>query len=55
MSDEEIDRMIAEIDQMAQRIGCRFFPDARKLDDFRRSQRERREWRREYEAARNQC
>lgn len=49
MSDEEIDQMVVEIDNMARRINCRFIPDALKLDAFRALQRQKREWVKEYE------
>jgi hypothetical protein len=51
MTDYEIDQLIAEIDEMAQRIGCRFIPDPDRLMDFRCSQREMRSYREEYEQA----
>jgi ferredoxin-thioredoxin reductase catalytic subunit len=51
MTDDEIDCMIREIDQMARRIGCRFVPDAKMLDAFRESQYRRRKHIEEYRAA----
>ena len=39
MTDAEIDELIAEIDTLARRIGCRFVPDPDKLMAFRCSQR----------------
>lgn len=38
MTDAEIDALIVEIDEMAQRIGCRFNPDPDKVMLFRRAQ-----------------
>ncbi len=38
MTDREIDVLIAEIDELAQRIGCRFVPDPDKLMAFRCAQ-----------------
>lgn len=48
MTDAEIDRLIIEIDQMAQRIGCRFVPDPDRLMAFRCSQREEEAVREQY-------
>lgn len=51
MTDAEIDKMIAEIDQMAQRIGCRFIPDPDMLMAFRCAQHQERAVREEYRRA----
>lgn len=40
MTDAEIDVIVGQIDEMAQRIGCRFVPDPDKLLAFRCSHRE---------------
>lgn len=48
MTDAEIDRMIQTIDEMAQRIGCRFYPDPDKLMAFRCAQKEEEAVRAEY-------
>jgi hypothetical protein len=48
MTDDEIDRMISEIGQMARRIGCDFIPDPDKLMAFRCAQREERAMREHY-------
>lgn len=42
-TDEEINAMVRQIDEMARRIGCRFIPDTRKLDAYRESRRIARE------------
>lgn len=39
MTDREIDILIAEIVELAQRIGCRFVPDPDKIVAFRCAQR----------------
>lgn len=51
MDDNEIDRLIREIKEMARRIGCEFVPDPRKLADFRKSQELRREYVEQYRCA----
>lgn len=48
MTDAEIDQLIQEIDQLAQRVGCRFVPDPDKLMAFRCAQREERAMREHY-------
>jgi hypothetical protein len=53
MTDDEINRTIAEIDAMARRIGCRFIPDPEKLLAFRCAQSEERAMRAEYQKWRN--
>ena len=51
MTDDEIDQMIAQIKEMAARIGCEFVPDPHKLAQFRRAQQAAREWREKYQRA----
>jgi hypothetical protein len=51
MTDTEIDQMIQRIDEMAQRIGCRFYPDPDKLLAFRCAQREEEAVRAQYRKA----
>lgn len=48
MTDDKIDLMVERIDEMAQRIGCRFIPDTDKILAFRRSQHEEAAHRAEY-------
>lgn len=48
MTDEEIDRMIMRIKEMAARIGCDFIPDPDKLMAFRCAQHEELAVREEY-------
>lgn len=50
MTDKEIDDLIAEIDRMARRIGCRFVPDPDKIMAFRCAQREEQAMRDHYRA-----
>lgn len=50
MTDREIDDLVAEIDQMARRIGCRFVPDPEKLLAFRCAKREEQAVRDHYRA-----
>jgi hypothetical protein len=40
VTDKEIDDLCAEIDRMAQRVGCRFVPDPDKIKTFRQAHRE---------------
>lgn len=51
MTDREIDDLIAHIDELAQRIGCRFVPDPDKLMAFRCAQRENEAMREHYRKA----
>lgn len=51
MTDAEIDRTIAEIKEMARRIGCEFHPDPDKLLTFRRAQRDEESIREKYRRA----
>jgi hypothetical protein len=51
MTDREIDELIAEIDELARRLNCRFVPDPEKLAAFREAQREQEATRSRYREA----
>jgi hypothetical protein len=44
MTDAEIDALIWEIDQMAQRVECRFIPDPAKIRAFKAAERRSQEF-----------